>query len=780
MKRKITLLIMACIAIAAQAIPAWRGWHKHTQPDGTTIEYRLLGDEYCHALVARDGRQLLHGSDGSLQYVGDKPLDFADFYAASRSEKAGQRRVLGDNFPTKGTVKGLVLLAEFADNSFQPEYTREVFDAVMNEENCSLYQATGSSRDYFIAQSMGQFTPHFDVVGPVKLPRIMQYYGANNSQGNDRNAGQMISDACKLAHDSLGIDFSQYDYNDDGEVDFVYVIYAGYAESYGASSNTIWPHAANLTDMGVSCYLKGKHVQRYACSCELKYSTGTQLEGIGTFCHEFGHVLGLPDMYNTYQQNRIQLGSWDIMDVGTYNNESRTPPAYSAFERYSLGWLDFIDIDTPADTMELLELTQNNTAYRIVTPGNPNEYFTLENRQQIGWDRYLPGGGLMIIHVNYDKSAWNMNAVNSGINPRYDLVEADGRQGQNLPTNLFPTPTNDMFTDYSTPNSLSWDGIPTEKGVTDIRIGDDGEVRFRFMHDRLKRPELLPVTHITTTAATLNWNAVSEAQSYRVSLREVLPDALNPLLLDEDFSQMTEKNGFTDLSSSLDNYTSQSGWSGSEVYEAGGRVRIGAYGTDGRLTTPAVNTVDSFTLAFLAASYPGKTVSYTVSLIDAVTGNTIERRSLKANKNETEQIITFANAPTRLRVSFETQRERLFLNRIRLLSDTLSGVWTAGPRSWVIDSIADTSYRVESLVEGRTYYYYVQALAEEALRSSLPSAEGSFTTTTTTGLPAPTDLGATKPAYFDLQGRRLSAPPLRGIYLKRTGDVVRKVFSKHE
>ena len=153
---------------------------------------------------------------------------------------------------------------------------------------------------------------------------------------------------------------------------------------------------------------------------------------------------------------------------------------------------------------------------------------------------------------------------------------------------------------------------------------------------------------------------------------------------------------------------------------------------------------------------------------------------MKANKNETEQIITFANAPTRLRVSFETQRERLFLNRIRLLSDTLSGVWTAGPRSWVIDSIADTSYRVESLVEGRTYYYYVQALAEEALRSSLPSAEGSFTTTTTTGLPAPTDLGATKPAYFDLQGRRLSAPPLRGIYLKRTGDVVRKVFSKHE
>ena len=424
-------VLLLMMATTVQALPAWRGWHQHVQPDGTVVEFQLLGDEHCHAMVAKNGRQLRWAADGRLEYATEQALDFGEYYR--QRAKASPCRVMGGVFPTKGTVKGLVLMVQFADNEFQPDYTRELFTNMMNQEGFSDYEATGSARDYFIAQSMGQFTPEYDVVGPIKLPFIMQHYGQNDSQGNERVAFRMIQDACQIAHDSLNVDFSQYDFNDDGDVDFVYVIYAGFGARYGASTNTIWPHASTLSAWGGNITLDEKRVERYACSCELKYTSGTQLEGIGTFCHEFGHVLGLPDIYNTQMQSRTQLGQWDVMDTGAYNNESRTPPAHSAFERYSLGWLDFIDIDTPAEVMELEELTEHNVAYRIVTPNNPDEFFTLENRQLIGWDSYLPGGGLMILHINYDEGIWDRNAVNNGVNPCYDLVEADGNQGQNMP-----------------------------------------------------------------------------------------------------------------------------------------------------------------------------------------------------------------------------------------------------------------------------------------------------------------------------------------------------------
>ena len=782
------ILLFLMSAVAVQAIPAWRGWHKHVQPDGTVIEYQLLGDEHCHAMVARDGRQLQWAADGRLEYVTDKALDFNDYYRKSRlAQPSPKQAVGGGSFPTKGTVKGLVLMVQFKDNEFQPEYTRELFEKMMNQENFSEYEATGSARDYFIAQSMGQFTPEYDVVGPIKLPFIMEHYGQNDSQGNERVAFRMIQDACTIAHDSLEVDFSQYDFNDDGDVDFVYVIYAGFGESYGASSNTIWPHASKLSAWGGNIMLDGKRVERYACSCELKYSTGTQLEGIGTFCHEFGHVLGLPDIYNTQLQNRTQLGQWDVMDTGAYNNESRTPPSHSAFERYSLGWLDLIDIDTPAEEMELQELTEHNVAYRIMTVNNSNEFFTLENRQQKGWDMYQPGSGLMILHINYDEDIWERNVVNNGVNPCYDLVEADGNQGQNLPTNLFPTPNNDMFTDYSTPNSLAWDGTPTEKGITNIRV-EDGVVKFRFMKDRLRRPQELEITDITSTTALLQWQEVEDAESYQVAVREELPDDINPLLISEDFEKMTEKNGFEDLGSKLDNYTQQAGWTGTDVYEAAGRVRIGAYGVSGHITTPSfslneTNDGDSCIVAFRASSYPGKTVSYTVSLQNASTNETLATESLKAKKTEEAQVLVFHQMPERAKIVIETQQERLFLNDLRVMTDTIGGVWNVGPQSWTVDSIPETEYVLTRLVPARTYHCYVRALAKEELRSSLPSAEVSFTTEEGT---IPTSLedmkgyqkAANCTSLYDLQGRRLVHIPsrMKGIYIVRSGNNTRKVM----
>ena len=470
------------------------------------------------------------------------------------------------------------------------------------------------------------------------------------------------------------------------------------------------------------------------------------------------------------QSSITQFGAWDVMDTGCYNNESRTPCAYSAFERASLRWLEFQDIDTPADEISLEELTQNNVAYRIRTVYD-NEYFTLENRQKVGWDAYQPGTGLMIIHIDYNENTWRNNGVNSGMHPRYDLVEANGRQGSDQQNNLYPIAGNNIFTDYSTPNSLTWDGTPTEKGITDIRV-EDGVVKFRFMHDRLRRPKMNEVSDITANSALLSWNAVDEAIGYRLVVNEELPDSLNPVLFDEDFSLMEEGSypaaHYEELSTELDDHTHIPGWSGTQIYSAGGYVRIGMYGANGRLTTPHIgfsNESDSCFVAFHAVSYPGKTVNYTVSLLDE-NGETVESQTLKAKKTEESVVLVFHGVADGSRFRFDTQKERLFLNDLRVLSDTLSGIWNAGPREWTVDSIADTQYLLEGLAQNRTYHCKVMALATDGLTSSLFSDELQFTTLSTSGITA-APAALEREAWYDLQGRRVSQPG-RGLYIRRT------------
>lgn len=802
--KAVALALFLLSALTAKAISAYPGLQHFTQPDGTVLSYRLTGDEHCHGFVTEDGYLVAEDQRGAMCYVhvdaeGRRTLTglvahnaalrspaeterlkldattFASVYSREAVAAPKVRRLQGGNFPTEGNLKGIILLVEFADNAMQKGNDSTLFHALMNDSATTVAGATGSARDYFIAQSMGKFIPDFDVAGPIKLSHGMAWYGANDGRGNDSKPDLMVKEACEYAHDHLGVDFSRYDFDNDGIVDFVYVIYAGYAESYGASSNTIWPHASNLTATGVDCRLDGKQIQRYACSSELKYVSGTQVEGIGTFCHEFGHVLGLPDMYNTFNQQSVQLGSWDIMDTGSYNNESHTPPAYSAFERSSLGWLELKEIDTPADSLTLEELTVHNVAYRIST-ASENEYFTLENRQQKGWDAYQPGRGLMIMHITYEPSAWNNNYVNAGTFPRYDLVEADGKQGSNSQTNLFPTATNTMFTDYSSPASTSWDGTPTEKGVTNIR-DNDGIISFRFMKDRLRRPVLNEETEIGNDSFTANWQAVDDAESYRMNIREILPDSVNPVLLDESFDGMTEgsypKSGNTDISASLDSYMSAAGWEGSEVYSCGGYVRIGGYGQSGSLVSPTLNLSGNdgkATLLFNAAGYPGKSVSFTVELTDKTTGRVTDSQTLKAGKNLKGYYLKLQGGTSACRLSITTKNERLFIDALRLVKGDVdsSMVGRLGPAEWTVDSISGTSYRVGSLVPGRTYRYTVEALAGESLCSSLPSEERSVTTLSTDGIasvPRSHKGGIVSITCHDLAGRRVT-PSGKGVFIR--------------
>ena len=322
-------LFLLC-PVRLHAIPALPVRQHLMLDDGTQVTARLVGDEHYHYWLTDDGRVLTSAADGvySVSPLTTHEAQQQHRQAMRRANRA--RRVSGER---NLAPRGLVILVNFSDLSFRTPDARQEFDNMLNLEGYVNNGATGSVRDYFAAQSYGQYVPQFDVVGPYTLTNSMSYYGGNTN-GRDANASEMIGEACSIAYQE-GVDFSLYDSDYDGYVDFIYVFYAGYGEASGGGENTIWPHASWLNGY----MFNGKRIGSYACGCELRGNTGGQMDGIGTMCHEFSHVLGLPDLYCTdYSSDHKTPGWWDVMNTGCYLNQGRTPPCYSAYERFYLGW----------------------------------------------------------------------------------------------------------------------------------------------------------------------------------------------------------------------------------------------------------------------------------------------------------------------------------------------------------------------------------------------------------------------------------------------------------
>ena len=434
----------------------------------------LIGGSFCTRLFAvapLPGSSLVEPQRPRVPFT----LNMVD--APSRQAVTPQRAPRINLAP-----RGLLIMVNFTDVQFAENNTQLAFDSLANGDNYTYNGATGSCKQYFTDQSNGKYSPQFDVVGPVTLPNSMAFYGANAADGNDKFIVDFVIDACKGA-DSLGVDFANYDNDEDGMVDFVYIIYAGYAESEWGGENTIWPHNWDLISALYFGYtyqkeyyahsgsnyklpeIDGKLLNNYACSNELKKSNNART-GIGTICHEFSHVLGLPDYYlttpNPVVEQRNTPGAWSLMGYGNYLNNGNTPPNYSVYDKYYLGWLEpkalsksqSLEIPADGETTYMISCDEKHVeagAYRTDT------VYYLENRQKEGWDAYLPGHGLLVWRVIYDESDWYNNCPND-YKARYLLVSAHKMSSPyttDKPKPEVPFPGSKNVTQYETFSNLN-------------------------------------------------------------------------------------------------------------------------------------------------------------------------------------------------------------------------------------------------------------------------------------------------------------------------------------
>ncbi len=546
----------------AHAVPAKQGLIPYTMPDGTVVDIRLYGDEHHSFATTADGYVVKADSDNVLRYMVprdgklvmtdvrvtdeahrtaeaktllsgyDKEVALgilenermsADMFTLKSPSRAGTNEVISMTFPTKGKQRILVILAEYTDVKFATPEPHLAFDRLMNEAGYTDGGATGSAFDFFTASSNGQFEPQFDVFGPVTLPNPRAYYGAHTtSGGNDVRAAQMIRDACQLLDDD--IDYSLYDTDNDGFVDNVYVFYAGNGEADTGIDDAIWPHAWYVYQGGgLYCKLDNKVIDHYACSGELSRTySGDVLTGIGTFCHEFSHVMGLPDLYSTSYTGAFTPGSWSVMDQGSYSNNQRTPPTHSAYERFVLGWITPEILEDPAN-VTLKPISEDyNSAYRITTAKDA-EYYLVENRQQTAWDLYIPHHGMLIWHIDYNASVWRSNKVNdTPTHQRVDIEEADGTQTEGTRSgDAFPgTKKVTEFTDDTNPSMITWTNVRLDKPITDIRESNK-TIYFQFKGGVLEESaslNLLAPTDMNAETATLNWEAVNGVSQYFVDV----------------------------------------------------------------------------------------------------------------------------------------------------------------------------------------------------------------------------------------------------------------------
>lgn len=510
--RLLFAITMMLISFSVFAIPAKQQAITVKQSNGKNLTLILQGDERVHWAKTLDGYSLLKNENGDFVYavLDESGNMVASSVVASNVEERDSNELAfvsrlvnnlhfssnqisdkldkwnapqgtplrSSSFPTVGTDSLLVILVDFQDLSFT--YTNQDFVNLVSQQN---YNGYGSVKDYYLDNSNNQFNMAIRVVGPYTLPHNMAYYGSNEDE--DENYQNFVKDVVDLVDPY--VDFSHFDNDNDGEVDGFHIIFAGTPESSTGNEDEIWPHRWALWMYQV--YKDNTRIWTYACSAEKR--SATQMDGIGTMCHEFGHVLGLPDNYDTDYSgsdgNSVTTGYYDLMASGSYNNDGDTPPYLSVGEKIITDWVTIDTLSSPRTNAGIRAVNgTTDTGYYIGIP-NSDEFFILEMRKKTGWDLFIPGQGLLVYHgdrvkinnwLNYGSNTINVTPSERGwfIEPSTGVVT----DGVNAYAPFGSTSNINSFAPNSPNTPHLNDGTSVNVAVTNIHYTSTNTMAFDF------------------------------------------------------------------------------------------------------------------------------------------------------------------------------------------------------------------------------------------------------------------------------------------------------------
>lgn len=671
-RRVMMLMSLLMFAVLAFAVPAKPGLTRLlTLSNGSTVMATLVGDEHGHYWQGTDGKnyQLISGTTTYQEVNSQEVIQRAQ----QRRAQANQRRVrrmapqrVGNVGSITGDKKGIIILVNFKDDSFTA--TQNDFYKLANQQNYNSGNYKGSMYDYFYAQSEGQFRLTFDVVGPYTVSKNCSYYGGNDSKGNDSHPAEMVIEALKLA--DKDVNYADYDWDGDGEVEQVYVVYAGKGEADGGADETIWPHEWTLSSAGYygdgagAQTLDGVKIDTYACGGEQNGSTG-KTAGIGTMCHEFSHCLGYPDFYDTDYSGGQGMFQWDLMDSGSYNGDGYQPAGYTSYERWVAGWKEPIElVNTQSITNMAALQTSGSKSYVIYNKANNNEYYLLENRQKTGWDSSLPGAGLLILHVDYSSSVWNNNAPNDDpSHQRMTWIPADNEyqyttyQGSKYYTTAGAK--DDPFP-YGTVNAF---GKNTTPAATLFNNNSDGT---KYLDSS--------VENITQNSnGTISFDFVGAND-------QVDPTPSGTTLLYEGLSDYSGQDGTFEISKTYQ-YLDYKNWSSlSKIYAGsssdaqnnGGCLKFGSGSAVGSMTSGSISLTGTGTLTFYLKKYGSDTGKLNVT----VTGATADKTQFTPADDWTLCTVNLTNATGAVTLTLATSTKRAYVDEITLSAASTPAVTT--------------------------------------------------------------------------------------------------------
>jgi len=553
MEKHCLLLTLILLIITPQlfAMPAMPWPVEKVLPDGTVVSVYIRGDERVHWMESMDGYTLMYNLENDIVYatkdnegnmipsdvlyMGDaaKSLEIDGMEKGLRFSKdqvnvllqlwqVGQSGEIGISMPVLGDRKALCILVDFTDRTFIKSI--EQFEMLMNQVGYSDGSARGSVKDYYREVSYGKMDLTVTVAGVYTLPNTCAYYAKEN------NYWEFARTAITMADND--IDFNDFA-NEEGWLETVHIIYAGFADNVINNGQQIWPHKWNVYP---SFQLDGVNISTYSCSSELRNASGTTICGIGTTCHELCHVFGAPDYYDTdYAGSGGSFpgtGSWDLMASGGHNGNGDVPAHINMVQKIMFGWVDPVFLTEPTAVTAMPNSAENDAAYVIEV--NTDEYYVLENRQQLGFDAGVQSHGMIVYHVHpelFDDMRWRYNNINA-THPQLLYIVSGGASAlipnsspssySNYSRAPFGVRGYDTFSSLSVPVMFTWEDMSyiPDKGLSNI-VEENKLIFFDFgMEGSEDCPTVQNLNgYSDETTIYLSWDAPNEDQGYTYSVR---------------------------------------------------------------------------------------------------------------------------------------------------------------------------------------------------------------------------------------------------------------------